>query len=52
MNGLPVPKALAVGNVVAGEVVQYHGAQLPLSIDVPGLIQEAIQFTGTPDDSV
>jgi hypothetical protein len=39
-----VRKALAVGNVVAGQVVQYQGARLPLNFDVPGLIQEAIQI--------
>jgi ribokinase len=44
MKGLPVREALAVGNVVAGQVVQYHGAQLPINVDVPGLMEEAIQF--------
>ncbi|MFZ0548866.1 MAG: PfkB family carbohydrate kinase [Candidatus Promineifilaceae bacterium] len=50
MKGLPVRKALAVGNVVAGEVIQYHGARLPINVDVPGLVQEAIQFAETLDD--
>lgn len=44
MKGLPVRKALVVGNVVAGEVIQYEGARLPLSLDVPGLMQEAIRI--------
>ncbi|MCP5095191.1 MAG: hypothetical protein GY943_06535 [Chloroflexi bacterium] len=43
-KGLSVRKALAVGNVVAGEVIQYQGARLPISLDVPGLMQEAIRF--------
>lgn len=42
-QGLSVPQALAVGNIVAGEVVQVHGAQLPINVDVPGLMQAAIQ---------
>ncbi len=50
MKGLSVRKALAVGNVVAGEVVQYQGARLPLSVDVPGLMQEAIQIAESLDD--
>ena len=40
-------QGLAVGNVIAGEVVQYHGVRLPINIDVPGLMQEAVQFTET-----
>jgi sugar/nucleoside kinase (ribokinase family) len=44
-RGLSVPQALAVGNVIAGEVVQVHGAQLPMSVDVPGLVQAAIQIS-------
>jgi len=50
MKGLSVRKALAVGNVVAGEVVQYQGARLPLNLDVPGLMQEAIQIAENLDD--
>lgn len=42
-KGLSVRKALAVGNVISGEVIQYEGARLPTSLDVPGLMEEAIQ---------
>lgn len=42
-QGLSVSQALAVGNVVAGEVIQVRGARLPLSLDVPGLMLEAMQ---------
>jgi sugar/nucleoside kinase (ribokinase family) len=49
MKGISVRKALAVGNVVAGEVVQYHGARLPTNMDVPGLMQQAIQFAERGD---
>src|SRR5689334_14030388 len=34
-RGLSVSKALAVGNVVSGAVIQYVGARLPIKIDVP-----------------
>jgi sugar/nucleoside kinase (ribokinase family) len=50
MKGLPVPKALAVGNIIAGEVILYHGARLPLNFNVPGLMQEAIQIAETLAD--
>ncbi len=50
MKGLSVRKALAVGNVVAGEVIQYQGARLPISLDVPGLMQEAMQIAESLDD--
>jgi ribokinase len=50
MKGLSVRKALAVGNVVAGEVVQYQGARLPINFDVPGLMQEAIKIAESLDD--
>jgi len=50
MKGLSARKALAVGNVVAGEVVQYQGARLPINLDVPGLMQEAIQIAESLDD--
>ena len=50
MQGLSVRKALAVGNVVAGEVVQYQGARLPISVDVPALVQEAIRIAESLDD--
>ncbi|MEM8533563.1 MAG: PfkB family carbohydrate kinase [Chloroflexota bacterium] len=50
MNGLSVRKALAVGNVVAGEVIQYQGARLPISLDVPGLMQETIRIAESLDD--
>ena len=42
--GLSVRKALAVGNVVSGEVIQYVSARLPISVDVPELMQEAIRI--------
>lgn len=41
-QGLPVREALAVGNVIAGEVIQVKGAQLPISVDVHGLIRKAL----------
>lgn len=44
---LSVRKALAVGNIVSREVVQYEGARLPISVDVPGLMQEAIRIAET-----
>lgn len=50
MKGLPVRKALAVGNVVAGEVVQYQGARLPLNLDVLGLMREAMRIAEKLDD--
>jgi len=49
-QGLAVRQALAVGNVVAGEVIQYQGAQLPISLDVPGLVQEAVRIAESLDD--
>ena len=49
-QGLSVRQALAVGNVVAGEVIQYQGAQLPISLDVPGLVQDAIRIAESLDD--
>lgn len=49
-KGLSVRKALAVGNVVSGEVIQYEGARLPISIDVPRLMQEAMQIAESLDD--
>ena len=49
-RGLSVRQALAVGNVVAAEVIQYQGAQLPISLDVPGLVQEAIRIAESLDD--
>ena len=42
-NGLSVSQALTVGNIVSGEVIQYDSARLPLSVDVPRLVQEAIR---------
>ena len=50
MKGLSVRKALAVGNVVAGEVIQYQGARLPISLDVPVLMREAIRIAESLDD--
>jgi ribokinase len=49
-QGLSVRQALAVGNVVAGEVIQYRGAQLPPGLDVPALVQEAIRIAKSMDD--
>jgi ribokinase len=49
-KGLSVRKALAVGNVVSGEVIQYEGARLPISLDVPRLMQEAIRIAESLDD--
>ncbi|WP_420629886.1 carbohydrate kinase family protein [Candidatus Leptofilum sp.] len=48
-RGLSVRKALAVGNVVSGEVIQYNSARLPLSVDVPKLMLEAMQIAGSLD---
>ncbi|MCO5191450.1 MAG: PfkB family carbohydrate kinase [Anaerolineae bacterium] len=50
MQGLAVRQALAVGNFVAGEVVKCHGARLPIDRDVPGLMQDALQFAESLDD--
>ena len=49
-KGLPINKALAVGNIVAGEVIQYDSARLPPSVDVPELMQKAIQIAEMLDD--
>lgn len=49
-KGLSVRKALAVGNVVSGEVIQYVSARLPISVDVPELMQEAIRIAERLDD--
>ncbi|MGB1285104.1 MAG: carbohydrate kinase family protein [Aggregatilineales bacterium] len=49
-QGLPVRQALIVGNVIAGEVIQYQGARLPMSLDISGLVQDAIQFAEIFDD--
>ncbi|WP_420643428.1 carbohydrate kinase family protein [Candidatus Leptofilum sp.] len=49
-KGLPVRQALAVGNVISGEVIQYESARLPLSVDVPGLMRKAVRFAATLDD--
>ena len=49
-QGLSVRRALAVGNVVAGEVIQDHGAQLPVGLDVPALVQGAIRIAQSMDD--
>lgn len=42
-QGLTVRQALAVGNSVAGEVIQFQGARLPLSFDVHKFMVEAMQ---------
>jgi ribokinase len=49
-KGLAVRQALAVGNVVSGEVIQYDSARLPISVDVPELMQEAIRIAESFDD--
>ncbi|MCB8976953.1 MAG: hypothetical protein H6657_05945 [Ardenticatenaceae bacterium] len=49
-QGLSVRKALAVGNIVSGEVIQVDTARLPLSVAVPRLMQKAIQIAETLDD--
>jgi ribokinase len=43
-KGFSVRKALAVGNIVSGQVIQHKGARLPMSLDVPKLMQEAMQI--------
>ncbi len=48
-HGLSVRHALMVGNVVAGEVIQYKGAQLPASLEVPDLMRTAIQIAESAD---
>ena len=47
---LSIHKALTVGNVVSGEVIQYEGARLPISLEVPRLMQEAIRIAESLDD--
>ncbi len=49
-QGLSVRQALTVGNVVAGEVIRYPGARLPISLDVPRLMLEALQIAERLDD--
>lgn len=49
-QGLSVRQALAAANIVAGEVIQVKGAQLPISVDVPKLMREAIQHAKSLDD--
>ena len=49
-QGLSVRQALTVGNVVAGEVIRYPGARLPISLDVPRLMLEALQIAESLDD--
>jgi len=49
-KGLSVRTALTVGNIVSGEVIQYEGARLPISLDVPRLMQEAIRIAESLDD--
>lgn len=49
-QGLSVRNALAVGNVVAGEVIQYEGARLPINLDVPELMRDAIRSAESLDD--
>lgn len=49
-QGLSVRQALAVGNIVASKVIQVKGAQLPISLDVPKLMLEAMQQAKSLDD--
>ena len=49
-HGLSVRQALAVGNTVAGQVIQVKGAQLPINFDVPKLMREAMQNAKRLDD--
>ncbi|NLF79217.1 MAG: hypothetical protein GX573_26275 [Chloroflexi bacterium] len=49
-QGLSVRQALAAGNVIAGEVIQHQGAQLPIGLDVPALVQEAMRSAKSLDD--
>ncbi|MEZ4672027.1 MAG: PfkB family carbohydrate kinase [Anaerolineae bacterium] len=49
-QGLTVRQALAVGNIVASKVIQVHGVRLPISLDVPGLMLEAMQKAKSLDD--
>ncbi len=49
-EGLSVGKALAVGNVISGEVIQYESARLPIRVNVPRLMQEAIGIAEGLDD--
>lgn len=48
-RGLSVHQALAVGNVVSGEVIQVRGAQLPTGFDVPALMQKALRIAKNID---
>lgn len=47
INGHAVEQALAVGNSIAGEVIQYNGAQLPANINVAELMQEAMKLASS-----
>jgi ribokinase len=49
-QGLSVPQALAVGNIVAGEVIQFQGARLPQSLDVPKFMLEAMRNAKSRDN--
>jgi len=49
-KGFSVRQALAVGNVISGEVIQYESARLPISVDVPELVQEAIRIAENLND--
>ncbi|QPC83518.1 carbohydrate kinase family protein [Phototrophicus methaneseepsis] len=49
-QGLSVRQALAFGNVIAGEVIRYRGAQLPSSFDVPKLMLDALQIAESVGD--
>ncbi len=49
-QGLSVPQALAAANIVAGEVIQFQGARLPQSLDVPKLMLEAMRNAKSRDN--
>lgn len=48
IRGSSIPKALSIGNIIAGEVVQYEHARLPMELDIPGLLQQAMHAADNP----
>ena len=42
MKGLSIHKALALGNIISGKVIQYESARLPPDLHIQGLLKEAI----------
>ncbi|MBZ0309608.1 MAG: hypothetical protein K8I82_26325 [Anaerolineae bacterium] len=49
-KGLSIRQALAVGNIIAGKVIQVQGARLPITLDVPKLMLEAMQNAKNLDE--